>query len=208
MDARRWMPRVTALIALIAIILIGAPGAQAQLTVKGDTAAWEELNTAFKKLDALSGYRMKTTVGTSTMVMEIVPPHSYHSIFNTGVATDETMNVNGQVRHRMIGLPSVPSGWQCLAVSPPNFSDSLAAIQGTVDGMVRGPDTTIDGAPVRTYVYFYTTPGQTTAKKNTTYVGTETGLPRRTVMGTDTPEMTTDYFDYGAKIEIMLPPCG
>lgn len=207
MDARRWIPRVTALIALIGVILIGAAGAQAELTVKGDPAAWEELNAAFKKLGALSGYRTKTTSRTLTMVGEIVPPNSFRSISQTIHSTTfEIMSVNGQTRSRMTGLPGAPSGWTCSDGPPTNVSEAFGA-RGTVDALSRGPDTTIDGAPVRTYVYFYTAPGQTTATKNTTYVGTETGLPRRTVMGTDTPEMTTDYFDYGAKIEITLPPC-
>ena len=59
---------------------------------------------------------------------------------------------------------------------------------------------------MRTYVYL-TTPsssGPTTATRNTTYVGKETGLPRRTI----TAKVTVDYYDYGAKFEITPSPCG
>jgi hypothetical protein len=199
---------VTALTALIGAILIGAAGAHAELTVKGDAAAWDEVAVAFKKLDALSAYRMKITSKAGTDVMEIVSPNAFHSISQMGTTTNEVMNVNGQARSRITGLPGVPSGWQCFEVTPPNFSDSLAGVQGTVDNVSREPDTTIEGTSVRTYMYLYTQPGQTTAAKNTTYVGTENGLPRRTVIGADPPEMTIDYYDYGAKIEITLPPCG
>ena len=200
---------MTALTVLLGIVLIGAAGAQAELTVKGDTAAWDEVAAAFKKLGALSAYRMKTTSSKGTIIMEIVPPHSFHSIFETGGGTHEMMNVNGQGRSRLTGLARVPSRWQCFEVPAPNFDDSFASVQGTVD-VSRGPDTTIEGVPVRAYEYLYTyfVSGQTATSKNTTYVGTETGLPLRTVTVSAAGEGTTDYYDYGAKIEIVLPPCG
>lgn len=51
----------------------------------------------------------------------------------------------------------------------------------------------------------------TVAAKHTIYVGAQTGLPRRQVSDfaglAATGPLTTDYYDYGAKIEITLPPC-
>lgn len=38
---------------------------------------WNELAAAFKKLGALSAYREKRTLSSGTIVLEIVPPHSY-----------------------------------------------------------------------------------------------------------------------------------
>jgi hypothetical protein len=51
---------------LLSAILIGPAGTEAELAVKGDTAAWNELAVAFKKLGALSAYREKRTVSTKT----------------------------------------------------------------------------------------------------------------------------------------------
>ncbi len=40
------------------------------------------------------------------------------------------------------------------------------------------------------------------------YVDVKTGLPRRSVSALVRGNYILDYYDYGAKIEIALPPCG
>lgn len=212
MDARRWIPGVTALIALIGSILIGAAGAQAELMVKGDAAAWEELNAAFKKLTALSGYRTKAIVtlyqprSSDTVITEYVPPDSFHLVRRADWGTSEVVSVNGQLRYRATYSGNT---WKCSPPPARPSPEASDAVQATVD-VSREPDTTIEGTPVRTYVWSVSVSGTgpSESPKRTTYVGTDTGLPRRTVVVTATGEDVTDYYDYGAKIEITLPPCG
>lgn len=208
MDGWKRIRRVTALSVLIGIILFCAARAWGELTVKGDTAAWGEVAAAFKKLDALSAYRMKFRTSKGTTIMEIVPPHSFHSVLQTGDATLELMNVNGQGRRKLTG-PNLSGSWQCLEVPKPDFQDTLANVQGSVD-VSRAPDTTIEGTSVRAYeyLYMYSVSGEPRTSKNTMYVGIETGLPLRSVTVTPVGESTVGYYDYGAKIEITLPPCG
>jgi hypothetical protein len=203
---------VTALIALVGIVLIGAPGAQAGLTIKGDTAAWEELNAAFKKLTTLSGYRTKNTLtmlqpkSTDTVIAEYVAPDAFHVTSQATWGTSEIVSANGQIRSRDSYSGNT---WKCSMAPASPSAEAIDAVQATVD-VSREPDTTIDGTPVRTYVWIttYSGPGPSRPLKRTSYVGTETGLPRRTVVVTATGEGIMDYYDYGAKIEITLPPCG
>ena len=39
--------------------------------------------------------------------------------------------------------------------------------------------------------------------KDSVYVGSQTGLPKRVT----SPDGTIDYYDYGAHVAITLPPC-
>ena len=213
MDAPTWRRRITTLSLLMGALLIGAAGAQAELTGKGDTVAWEELKAAFKKLNSLSGYRTKTTVKISagtgitiTTIAEHVPPDAFHSTSRTDWGTSEIVHVNEQLRYR---ASDSGNRWRCGTTSARASREAIDAGQGTVD-VSRAPATTIEGAPVRTYVWDVTLsgPGPNRSVKRTSYVGSETGLPRRTVQVTTTREVSTDYYDYGANIGITLPPCG
>jgi len=208
----------------------GTPGAPAQpaapeqpailgMTIKGDMAAWAEIEAALKKLKSLSGYRQKSSgVGVwgdrSVTTSEVIPPNSTHTItesvsysartpfgtttFPAGVA--ESVNVNGQVRwrHKDEGKPWGP--WECSKARPPADTRS-PSIQTTVE-VSREPDTEIEGKPVRTYVYTFvsvtTLPDKrqsTATGKITLYVDTQTGLPRREVevititLGSDNREL-------------------
>jgi hypothetical protein len=58
----------------------------------------------------------------------------------------------------------------------------------------------IDGTPVHTI--FSTKDGGT---KDTIYVGSQTGLPKRVIRGDG--GQTIDYYDYGVPVAITLPPC-
>jgi hypothetical protein len=95
---------------VFSVILIGATGAHAERTVRGDAAAWNEMVAAFQRLGGLSAHRDKRTLGSGTIVMEIVPPHSYHAITQTGAGTVESVNVSGQARYRTTGASGVPGG--------------------------------------------------------------------------------------------------
>ena len=222
MGALNARSRALAIIGLVCVITFAVAGAHAARTVYGDVAAWEELHAAFKKLLALSVYRTNITSSYASTVIEIVRG-SYHSVsrvtIGTSVQTDEFIDVNGQIRKRTIGVPGVSAEWQCsnrrtrsVQSGPSRFDPfDLTASNGTVD-VSRGPDTVIDGTPVRTYQLFAqsdTRSGQTMGTKDTIYVGKTNGLPRRIVneSASGTVDGTSDFYDYDAKIVIALPPC-
>ena len=81
-------------------------------------------------------------------------------------------------------------------------------MNGTVD-VARGADTTIDGAPMHSYVYTMSGSGagERAAGKTTLYVNAKSGLPRRMLIGSPQGGQTFDYYDYGANIQIDVPPC-
>ncbi len=209
-----------AIIGLVCVIMFAGAGAHAAQTVHGDVAAWNEVHAAFKKLWALSAYRVNVTSSYASTVIEIVRPGSYHSVsretIGTSVQTDEFIAVNGQIRKRTIGVPGVPADWQCsnartrTAQSGQSRFDpfDLTASNGTLD-VSRAPDTVIDGTPVRTYQYIFTQSGQTTRTKDTIYVGKASGLPRRIVNASASGHVDgiTDFYDYDANIVITLPTC-
>jgi hypothetical protein len=188
---------------------LAAP-ASADLTVKGDQAAWREISAAYAKLNALPGYRIKTEVpGGGTLVMEMVPAtRGMHSVAHTPNGDLEMIAVGDQTRLRGTA-PGAPAGWQCTGVpSVPKFDP--AAIQGTVD-VARAPDAAIDGQPMHVYVYTAQASGggmgMSGEIKTTLYVGVENGLPRRAVVGASRGDQAVDFYDYGAAIQITLPPC-
>lgn len=196
----------------IALITCLAGPASADLTVKGDAAAWREVIAAYAKLNALPGYRIKTDVpGGGTLVMEMVPAtRGMHSLAHTASGDIEMIAVGDQGRFRTT-TPGAPAGWQCTGVpSVPRLNDP-AAFQGTVD-VARAPDAAIDGQPMHVYVYTAQASGGglgvTGEFKTTLYVGIENGLPRRAVVGASRGDQAVDFYDYGASIQIALPPCG
>lgn len=199
---------LAALVLLLAAVLAGP--ASADLTVNGDAAAWREVTAAYQKLGALSGYRMKTAMPQGSMVVEVVPAtgamHSTMQMQNGGA---EFIVVGGQSRMRTTASGS-PSGWRCVnAPQIPRMSDPTA-FQGTVD-VARAPDAAIDGEPMHVYVYTVQGAGGGqmggAAIKNTLYVGAANSLPRRVVLATPRGDQAIDYYDYGAAIQITLPPC-
>jgi hypothetical protein len=178
--------------------------ASADLTVTGDGAAWNEVIAAYGKLNALPGYRIKTAVpGGGTMVLEMVPATpAMHTVIQTPNGNAEMIAVSGQTRMRTT-MPGAPAGWQC-AGAPPMPPLDPKSFQGTVN-VARAPDTSIDGQAMHVYVYSAgMSPGAAGPGKTTLYVGAANGLPRRAVIG----DQTMDFYDYGAPIQITLPPCG
>src|SRR5215469_15947870 len=93
-------------------LITGLAGpASADLTVKGDQAAWREVTAAYAKLNALPGYRIKTEVpGGGTLVMEMVPAtRSMHSVAHTPNGDIEMIVVGDQTRLRGTA-PGAPAG--------------------------------------------------------------------------------------------------
>jgi outer membrane lipoprotein-sorting protein len=194
-------------LAVAALALAGA--ASADLTVKGDEAAWQELRAAYAKLNALSGYRMKSSMpGGGSMLVEVTSGGTaMHMVVHSASGDVESYMMGGQMRMKM-NVPGSPQTWQCQN-APTSMAPQidLAKLEGTVD-VARGQDTAIDGAPMHVYTYALSAPVVGGAAKTTLFVDTVTGLPRRMIIATPAGEQTMDYYDYDARIKFTLPACG
>ena len=209
-DWRSWKPdRVTIVLGAMLAIALLAAAARSEPAVTGDQVAWKEVGDAYRKLQTLSGYRMRVATGQPPdMVFEVVPPASVRMIVPAGNGSMETITVHGQSRFR-INAPGGPGPWQCQGSPSIEFPrNPTETIRGTVQ-VSRGADTAIAGTAVRTYVYRYaaTAQGRTVNAKTTLYVGTPSGLPRRAVTRGGEGDVTIDFYDYGAKMDIHLPAC-
>lgn len=198
---------------------LAVPGVTAP-TVKGDAAAWTELVTAYRKLNSLSGYRVKGDVsgggrGGASFVYEVEPPdRAYHETRQTSRGTVELFSIGDKIVGRM------PGRGRCrtLARDPnriPLFRDLADPGDDFAYTITRQPDSVIDGTP--THAYGVTLDGARGGQSipATIYIGAQTGLPRRVVttvtvanQGTTRSRTTTlDFYDYGTKINVVLPNC-
>jgi hypothetical protein len=199
-------PWFDATIAVLAVVCLLAGTASADITVKGDQAAWQEVQAAYGKLKALAGYRMKMDTPGASMMMEVASGGTaMHMIMRSAQGSVESYFVNGQIRVKN-DMPDAQPGWHCSGApsaamaGPPDPTK----IQGTVD-ISRGQDTTIDGEPMHVFTYTFETRGR--ASRQTLYVGAANGLPRRIAVATPRGDQTMDYYDYGAAIQFNLPAC-
>ncbi len=176
---------------------VGAP------VVKGDPAAWAEIVAALQKTQGTS-YRIKIAAGGVTTIMEFVPPNSSHTIAQTPKGVEETISVGSAYRIRY------GDKWACPpagTMSGP-FLQPIWELQGEVTAS-RAPDLVIEGMPTRGYAYTHTDnfQGQPNTTSYKLYVGVQTGLARRVVTDWRGSTWAQDFYDYGAKISITLPPC-
>jgi hypothetical protein len=192
--------------------VVAAPGAGAP-TVKGDTAAWAQIVAAYRKLDALPGYRIKGRIsesgpGGGTFVMEVAPPsHAWHSTAPTPHGTAEAFVIGDKFFQRLPGSP-------CTTGQDPSSTllrDPADPRNNFVYTISRKPDSVIDGTPVHAYGEVVENPRDGQTVRVTVYIGAQTGLPRRIVSmssgGILARTTTLDLYDYGAKITIVPPKC-
>jgi len=218
--------------ALVGIVSIGvgvalsAPGVAAP-TVKGDTAAWAEIVAAYRKLNSLPGYRIKGDVsgggpGGGSFVYEVAPPNrAYHEIQESPRGKSETFSVGSKIISKFSGA-GVPGGTKCITLArDPNRIPLLRDPEDPQDTSVytvaRKPDSVIDGTAVHVYGVTIASPRGGQEISETIYIGTQTDLPRRVVTTvaitmanqgtTQTMTSTANFYDYGAKITIVLPNC-
>jgi hypothetical protein len=103
--------RVHRIVAAALAIVAAAAGASAELTVKGDAAAWPEVTEAYAKLNALPGYRMKMITGAQTMIIEVAPAAGAMHMTMQGTGGGmETIMAGGQVRYR-VNAQGAPAAW-------------------------------------------------------------------------------------------------
>ncbi len=174
----------------------------------GDPQAWAELVAAYKKLHALSGYRVRVDSPSEqlTAVEEVIPGRALHRMIQQPGLTLETVSVGGDSRYRLI-IKGKTGSWAC-DTKPATSEPEPTSVPGPVK-TARGAETTIGAAPVRTYTYSWQVlvEGTSITRTTTVYVGMHTGLPRRSVSPLVRGDYILDYYDYGAHIEIPLPPC-
>jgi hypothetical protein len=200
---RIWL--VATAVSLSAAMVQPAAGAP---TVKGDAAAWAEVETALKKAQGVAHREKTTTSGGSTTIVEFVPPDSRHFIEQHPGGRSEGFAVGDKT-----WMP-VGDKWQCVSAGIPQgplpkFEGPLPKVEYEITVM-RGQDLVIEGTPTRSYNSTSTQKfqGQSITDKTRFYIGITTGLPRRIVFEKDSGYTTTiDYYDYGAKISITPPPC-
>lgn len=197
------------LTAAILLVLLAAASAGAQLTIKGDAAAFQEVQEARKRLHALRSYRTKlTSAGSnSTLIFERVKPDRSRSIQYLDNLIIESIGVAGEIRIRMIrsGKPGV---WECASKKPPpQPSRSNPDAKGEVT-VTRLGELTIDGAKVRKFLSVTLLQG--VSNRQYVYVLVKDRLVRREerlAPRVDKVEHRWDYYDFNAPITIELPPC-
>jgi len=181
-----------------------SPPALPQTAVQGDQAAWAEVTAAYKKLSSLSGYRMTLALfGQAGESVEIVPPDRWHAAVPAAGSEYVAVGTKGALRG-----PGASGMWYCWNTDARHWIPRAPETAPGTLAMARELDARIDDLPVRAYhivasaMRLYV--GGAAASEMTMYVGVQTGLPRRIVM--DDSE-TWDFYDYGARITIRLPPC-
>ncbi|MFN3285866.1 MAG: hypothetical protein ACK45F_06250 [bacterium] len=169
--------------------------------VEGDARAWEEVGQALARLASLRSYRARVDLGQGqTMAVEFVNPDRVRMVVAGGEM--EIVRVGQQQRFRMAGGP-----WQCVATVPmPEVPTGRPAEGETAVTIHRGPEAQVGGERTRTYRYWFGTRLESVMRL---YVSVRTGLPRRLEMldARGRTEVTVDYGDFNAPIQIELPPC-
>jgi hypothetical protein len=130
--------------------------------VKGDAGAWAELVAAYRKLNSLSGYRIKGDVsgggsGGGSFVYELAPSdRAYHEIQQTPQGTVEVFSVGEKIVRRL------PTG-RCLALGRdpkriPLLRDPEDPRDNFVYTITRKADSVIDGIPAHAYGLTFDSP--------------------------------------------------
>lgn len=198
------------LVLVVGIVLVWVAGAAAQLTVKGDARAWQEVTAAYEKLAKLKSYRVKMTMEgqPGAMVTEHVNPGRTRMVMTVQGMTLESVTVDGKTAYRQTGGGPQGSAWTCRSMpaggvqAPPEPK----AFKGEVTAG-RIADATVEGTKTSGYEYTWVTQGQSI--KQRLYVAGD-GLPRRMVVldAAGKAQTTMDYYDFNAPITIEAPKCG
>jgi len=192
----------------VAVVLSLAATVAAQVTVKGDARAWQEVGAAYDRLAKLRTYRVKMKVEgqAMTMVIEFANPDRTRTLMQAEGFTMETVTVGSQIQYRMVPA-GAPAPWQCAA--PPRMTqtpDDARSARGEVT-ISRLGEVTIEGVKTQGYDYSWTSQGQTVRQR--LYVAGD-GMPKRLVVldSAGKVQLTMDYYDFNAPITIEFTKCG
>lgn len=207
---RREVARCLGIALAVGIGVASPPGNStlAGVPAGDDPQAWAELVAAYKKLHALSGYRVRVDSPSEQLsaVYEVIPGKAIHRVIQEPGLTLETVTVGRDSRYRFI-VKGKSGSWACDA-KPLTSEPEPSSVPGPVKTS-RGAETTIGAAMVRTYTYPWQVlvESKYITRTTTVYVGQQTGLPRRSISPLVRGDYILDYYDYGAHIEISLPHC-
>jgi len=204
---------VSATSAIVATVVLGTTSV-AFPALSGDRDAWAEISTAFDKMRALPGYRVRQMIARGSTIVnsatfEVVPPDSAHI---TGQMSPtiilEVIAVGKETRDRVIDH-GVSTPWRCNVIKTPSLLPGPDSSQVDIT-VSRGRDTIIEGTRVRAYSYSYisSAPDHRIRGREDVWIGMRTRLLRRLRTTTESATLTQDFYDYGARIAIILPACG
>jgi hypothetical protein len=192
---------------VLAFVLVTAGVVAAQgLVVKGDRAAWLEIQTAWNRLGALKSYRVRGTMpGGMRMLQEVVRPDRDRTLMEAPGMKQESITVGQGHRWRINDGP-----WQCATGGSP-VPDAGRAPGAAPPGQAevtaeRGPKVKIGNDETQSYRYWF---GSRKSGIFRLFVLMKGGLPRRLQMldAQGNVTMTLDYYDFNAAITITLPKC-
>jgi hypothetical protein len=174
----------------VGVVTVMASVAGAAPTVKGDTAAWTEIDAALTRLHALAGWRVKESQSGGRVVRELeFAPPNYHLTRRTPTATVEVFQVGGVTVSRSFTQNRPEARCRRLPRTrplPPQDLREYMASGATGELTIgRKPDTSIGGVPVHAYTYVFQ-PSPRTMVRGDIFIGARTGLPLRST--SETPE--------------------
>ena len=201
-------------ILVVGVALAAFPGLEALGAPRaaGDIAAWTEVIAAYTRLNALPGYRARVDSPSEelTAEREVIPGRAIHELIHEPKLTLETITVGHVTRHRWI-YGGTAGTWQCDSQPRTDERDPTTMRESVL--VARQTDAVIDGAAVHVVAYSWEVlvVGRYVTLRTTAYIDPTAGLPRRSVTPLRTGPSnayTIDYYDYGAKLKIVLPACG
>ena len=210
MTGTRWRCRVVVAILGAGLMVGTAVDADAAIAVKGDAAAWKEIDAALTRLHALPGWRVRESQSGGQVVRELeFAPPNYRFIRRTAMVAVEVFQVGGVMVSRSSTKAHPDARCRRLPGTRPLPPQDLKeyTASGTTGEVTIGrePDTSIGGTPVHAYTYLLKR-GAATMGRGEIFIGARTGLPLRTTSETAGGRvLTKDYYDYGAKIALILP---
>ena len=241
----RWRRRWAVVVPLVGAITVAFPGlaqgqaprvrtdpvvpavpfAQARASrgvrVEGDARAWEEMTSAWRRLQGLRGYRsrQRNADGTLEMVFELARNAQGHAVrvvttvrqggqqFRTetvrvgGSAWQVMLMPHGGSTCREIPLDRVPPG-------PFLFPGPVGgtATEEVVSARRVGPGTSPRGAPVTVYEWRSRRADEADWKVSVTlHVDRASGLPVWMTFETERQKFTTEYYDFNAPVRVAKP---
>jgi hypothetical protein len=206
---------------LVSVELSAQPRASERVRVEGDARAWEEITSAWRRLQDLRGYRvrMRNVDGTLEMVFEFE-----RSAQGGKVRVVTTVRQGGQefrTETVRVGdsawqvMPMPRAGASCRQIPPDRVPPGPSlfpepgggtAAEEVVWARRVGPGTSPRGAPVTVYEWRSRKADEADWKvSGTLHVDRASGLPAWMSFETDRQKFTAEYYDFNAPVQVTKP---
>jgi len=223
-----WIGRVgLRTVAVTLAVLLGSAelsaqsGASPGVRVEGDARAWEEMTSAWKRLQDLRGYRIRqrNADGTLEMVFE-----SERTAQGRALRIVTTVRHGGQeMRSEMVlvgdqawQVMSMPGGGStCRQIPPDRVPPGPFAFPGTGEGRAGeevvwarrvGPGTSPQGTPVTVYEWRNRRVNKADwMVTGTLHVDRASGLPVWMTFEVERQRFTVEYYDFNAPVRVTRP---